>query len=130
MTRKASRHLKLGQERAAQALRILVSQGRIKAREVHAALKREKLVLELRERLAALESKGIQVLEGARRTAKASARRVKRRVSPARRAAMKAQGRYLAAIRRLPKAARAKIKAIREKSGVRAAIAALERRAR
>jgi hypothetical protein len=33
----------------------------------------------------------------------------------------------MAAVRQLPKAARAKIKAIREKSGVRAAIAAAKR---
>jgi hypothetical protein len=37
------------------------------------------------------------------------------------------QGRYMAAVRQLPKAARAKIKAVREKSGVRAAIAAAKR---
>jgi hypothetical protein len=39
------------------------------------------------------------------------------------------QGRYMAAVRQLPKADRAKIKAIREKSGVRAATAAAKQMA-
>jgi hypothetical protein len=40
------------------------------------------------------------------------------------------QGRYMAAVRQLSKADRAKVKAIREKSGVRAAIAAAKRMAK
>jgi hypothetical protein len=41
-----------------------------------------------------------------------------------------AQGRYMAAVRPLTKEQRAKIKAIREKSGVQAAIAAAKRMAK
>jgi hypothetical protein len=43
---------------------------------------------------------------------------------------MRAQGRYLAAVRPLSKAKRGKVKAIRGKAGVRAAIAAAKRMAR
>jgi hypothetical protein len=47
----------------------------------------------------------------------------------ARRAALKLHGQYLGHVRKLSKANKAKIKAIREKSGVRAAIAAARRMA-
>lgn len=46
----------------------------------------------------------------------------RRKVSAKARAAWKAQGRYMAAVRRLSKADRAKVRAVREKSGIRAAI--------
>jgi hypothetical protein len=110
-------------------LHMLISEGRVATRELRAMLKRQKLIEKLRRRLEALEGQGLAVGDTVRRSARPAARRVKRRVSAARRAAMKAQGRYLAAIRRQPKAARAKIKAIREKSGVKAAIAAAKRMA-
>lgn len=66
---------------------------------------------------------------GPKQAARNAGRKAKLRVSAATRAAWAAQGRYMAAVRRLPKAARARIKAIREKSGVRAAIAAAKRSA-
>jgi hypothetical protein len=43
---------------------------------------------------------------------------------------MKRQGRYLAAVRPLSKAARVKVKEIREKSGVAAAISAAKKMAK
>ena len=58
------------------------------------------------------------------KAAKRAAKRRKPRISAATRKMYQQQGRYMAAVRQLPKADRAKIKAIREKSGVRAAIAA------
>ncbi len=51
-------------------------------------------------------------------------------VSAALKATRQAQGRYLGAIRQLSKAARKQIKAIREKSEVKAAVAAAKRMAK
>lgn len=128
--RTATKTLKVSQEQATRALHVLVSEGKIAAREVYGALKRrENLIRQLRERLAALEKDGPFPMKTAalKRAGRKAARNAKRRVSAARRAAMKAQGRYLGAIRGLSKQARVKIKAIREKSGVTAAIAAAKR---
>lgn len=127
MVKKVPKRLSFGQEEAAQALHMLISEGRVATRELRAMLKRQKLIEGLRRRLAALEAQGFAVSNNVRRSVKPAVRRVKRKVSSARRTAMKAQGKYLTAIRRLPKATRAKIKAIREKSGVKAAIAAAKR---
>jgi hypothetical protein len=124
---KVRKRLSLGQEEAAQALRMLISEGRVATRELRAMLRRQKLIERLRRRLAALEAEGFAAGRNVRRSARHSVRRAKRQVSAARRAAMKAQGKYLAAVRRLPKAARNKMRAIRERSGVNAAIAAARR---
>jgi hypothetical protein len=90
--------------------------------------------------LAALEAGAVKVgrqfknspLAIGRKTKAASrpTRRRKRRISAATRKLYQQQGRYMAAVRRLPKADRAKVRAIREKSGVRAAIAAAKRMAK
>jgi hypothetical protein len=130
VVKKVPKSLSFGQEEAAQALQALVAEGRVKAHEVRAVLKREKLLREFRKRLAALGDEGFKLLDSVRRerwVARKAGRKAKRRISGARRAAMKVQGKYLAAVRRLPKAARVRMKAIREKSGVRAAIAAAKR---
>jgi hypothetical protein len=125
-TRKA---LKLTAEHASVALHMLLVEGKIAAADVTRALKRrEKLIREMRARLAALES---ATAPAARRLA-AAGRRVARRAAPkarkaitrAQRIARQAQGRYLAAIRTLSKDARAKIQQIRKQSGVEAAIKA------
>jgi hypothetical protein len=73
---------------------------------------------------------GFFPMAGERKTAKRRVARRKPRISAATRKIYQQQGRYMAAVRPLPKAARAKIKAIREKSGVRAAIAAAKRMAK
>lgn len=138
MKRTITRALKLSQEEAAKALQVLVSEGKLAARDVYGALKRrEKLVRDIRERLHALGVEGVELAGEIRRTAvtrfksaeEASREPRRKAVSAARRAAMQAQGRYLAAIRQLSKQARAKIKAVREKSGVKTAIAAAKRMA-
>jgi hypothetical protein len=49
---------------------------------------------------------------------------------PRARAAWKAQGRYLAALKPLSKAKRLKVRAIRERSGIQAALTAAKRFAR
>jgi hypothetical protein len=111
------------------ALQMLIEEGRIAAGDVARALKnREKLIKELRARLAEIESVSRPV---ARRLASAG-RKAVRRVAPrarkaitrAQRVARQAQGRYMAAVRSLSEDARVKIREIRKESGVDAAIKA------
>lgn len=111
------------------ALHMLLDEGKIAAADVGRALKRrEKLIRELRARLAALENASRPV---ARRLASAGRKAVRRAVPRARKAitraqkaARQAQGRYMAAVRRLSEDARVKIREIRKESGVDAAIKA------
>jgi hypothetical protein len=113
-------------DRAAHALNVLIADGKIAAGDVTNALKRrEQLIRDLRRRLVALEHGAVSAVE---RSSKTVARKVtgrpKRKMSGARRAALKLHGQYLGHIRTLPKAAKAKIKVIREAKGVHAAIKA------
>jgi hypothetical protein len=133
MTKRRRSSLALSAEHARQALAILVQEGKLRASEVKKALqRRDRLIRALRASLAALETGAVSVGKRIRgslpmarkaRTAKRKITRRKRRLSAATRKMYQQQGRYMAAVRQLPKAGRAKIKAIREKSGVRAAIA-------
>jgi len=123
--------IRLTPDHAAQALHVLIADGKIAAKAVTDALKRrESMIADLRKRLAALEA-GVMAKDGpfpmSLSRARRGRRKAKRKVSAARRAALKLHGRYLGLVRTLPKAAKAKIKAIREKSGVKAAIAAAKR---
>lgn len=128
----------LSPDRAAQALSVLLHEGKLKLKDVTKALdRREKRIRELRERLASLGEEVSGAASGiarrGRRKAVARSRKVAkkpRRISKAQRAARQAQGRYLGAIRPLSVAGRAKVRAIRQTSGVRAAIAAAKRMAK
>jgi len=138
MAKRRKQALALSGEHARQALAILIQEGKLAASEVKKALqRRDRLVRALRASLAALgEGVGKMgrrvgkagpfplVSRTARRTRPRRGRKAKPRISAATRKKYQQQGRYMAALRPLPKADRAKIKAIREKSGVRAAIAA------
>jgi hypothetical protein len=116
-------------DQAIAVLKWLVVRGELRVGQITDALaRRERLVREIRQRLQVLDSEPrglVQSPEGVRRSG--PRRRAGRKVSPAQQAAWRAQGRYLAAVRRLPKGARARIRALRKKSGVRAAIAAAKR---
>lgn len=125
--------LALSGEQARQALSVLIHEGKIAARDVQGALaRRERLIREIRARMHALGVEGMEVaarvakgaVAGLRAAEKASRKPRRKAVSAALKATRQAQGRYLGAIRQLSKGARKQIKAIREKSGVRAAIAA------
>lgn len=114
-----------------------MSEGRIAARDVARAIqRREKLIREIREQLEALGA-GTAVVasrvarrarpvvaRAARRAVKASRKGAARALSATTRAKYQAQGRYMAAVRTLPKAFRVRVRKIREKSGVDAAIRA------
>jgi hypothetical protein len=92
---------------------------------------RERLVEEIRERVAALGSDGLRLLRprGVPRRAR-SHRSRKKPISKARQAAWRAHGRYLSAVRRLSKALRLQVRAIREKKGIRAAMTAAKKMAK
>jgi hypothetical protein len=128
LKRKTNRTLTITADRAAHVLHILISEGKLTGKHVSDALKRrEQLIRDLRRRLAALEQ---GVASSMKTTRRKVARRAKRKMTAARRAALKLHGRYLGHVRTLSKADRAKVKAIREKSGVRAAIAAARKMAK
>ena len=129
MKRKTRKTLRFTAEHATNALHILIADGKIAAKDVAHALKRsEGMIKELRDKLAALGGEGADIVAGVRRAVtRRAARKPKRRVSASRRAAMKLHGKYLGTVRPLSKANRATVKAIRAKSGVRAAIAAAKR---
>jgi len=120
--RKTKNALKLSAQHASLALQMLLEDGKIAAKDVTAALKRrEKTIRELRARLSAL---GEDVASTVAKTAAREGPRARRAISRAQRTARQAQGRYLGAIRRLSKQARARVKTIRAESGIDAAIRA------
>jgi hypothetical protein len=116
---------------AQRALRALLSTGKITESQISAALRAwEKRVEDLKREIAALTGQAAAPPRGARRPARRrrSGRRLK--LTPQGRASLRMQGRYMAAVRVLPQSARARIRAIREKSGVKAAIAEAKRMAK
>jgi chromosome segregation ATPase len=129
LRKKTVKAIQLSGHHAAQALQMLIEDGKIAGRDVISALKkREKTVEDLRARLVAL---GEDVSEAVVRAANGSARvkKARKQISKAQRTARQAQGRYMAAVRQLSKQARSKVKAIRQKSGVDAAIREAKRMA-
>lgn len=130
-TRKTNKPLNIAADRAAHVLHILIAEGKLTAKHVSDALKRrEEMIHELRQRLEALERGVVSSIDKARRRiAGKAARKPRRRMTASRRSALKLHGRYLGHIRTLPKTAKAKVKAIREKSGVQAAIKAARKMA-
>lgn len=131
MARKA-RFPSLTADQAHVALRWLHATGKVTAKDIGAALgERERLVAEIKARLEALGGEGARFLTSAavlRRPRGAKRRR--RKPSAKALAAWRAQGRYMAAVRRLPKASRAKVAAIRKAKGIRAALAESRRLAK
>lgn len=135
MARRRKATLNLSATDARNALAILMHEGKIAASQVQKAIeRREELVRDLKSRLAALGAEGAaaatRMSKRASREWRASKPARKRAISAAAKAARQAQGHYLAAIRQLSKSARKQIKAVREKSGVKAAIAAAKKMAR
>jgi hypothetical protein len=142
---KRRRALQISADDALRAVHVLLHDGKILARDVTRAIeRREKLVRQLRAKLVELGDEGARVAGRLRRQAapKVAAagrsidkalgvarRRGKKVISQARQAAYRAQGRYMAAVRTLPKTARVRIKKIRQSSGVDAAIRAAKKMA-
>jgi hypothetical protein len=139
MGRRRRSSLAISAEEAHQVLTFLVHEGKVAASTVQKALKhRERLILEVRERLAKLGIEGLELGTRVARRARGELRAAKRVSRPTRKRAISAaarkmyqqQGRYMAALRPLSKVARKKMKAIRERSGVNTAIAAAKRMAK
>ncbi len=107
-------------------LQSLLGQGRIRKNQVQAVLKgRTKEIADLRERLAALEGLSGGRSRRAGRPAATAARAVRRRrvaISPKVRALRRLQGKYMGYVRRLKPAEKARVRAVREKQGMQAAI--------
>src|SRR5688500_6282400 len=107
-------------------LQALMSQGRIRLNQVRAVLNgRAKEIAALRRRLADLERMdGGGSPRSARGRGPARQARVRRRValSPKVRALRRLQGKYMGYVRRLKPAEKARVRAVREKQGMQAAI--------
>ena len=122
--------MKFSPSQAHYALNVLMSQGKLRIAHIRKALKnREKEIRSLRERLAALEqfSPGASAARAPRRPGRAprAARktRVRRiKMSPRVRALRQLQGKYMGYVRRLKQAEKARVRSVREKQGMEAAI--------
>jgi len=121
--------MKFSPSQAHYALNVLMSQGKLKVAHIRKALKtREQEIRSLRERLAALEefSPGGSAARArrpgrpARAARKTRVRRIK--MSPRVRALRQLQGKYMGYVRRLKPAEKARVRAMREKQGMVAAI--------
>jgi hypothetical protein len=109
------------------ALQRLMAQGRIRESQVRAVLNgRSQEIAVLRQQLAALE--GIdgrgsrRGSRGASASNRAPARRRRVAISPKVRALRRLQGKYMGYVRRLKPAEKARVRAVREKQGMQAAI--------
>jgi hypothetical protein len=145
MARRRRSTLALSAEQAQQALTFLVHEGKLAASEVRKAFdRREKVIREIKERLAQLGVEGLQLTtrmaKGATRKIRAARKaarpgpkaspRSRRRVSAVRKAAMRRQGKYLAAVRRLNAQNRVKVKEVLKSKGWSAAMAEAKRMAK
>jgi hypothetical protein len=111
-------------------LRWLHATGKVTAKQIAGALrKRDELVEQIRKRLEELGGQGGRFLTSVA-ALRGPATRRRRKVSAKARAAWRAQGRYLAAVKVLSKAARTKVRAIRKAKSIEAAIAEAKRIAR
>jgi hypothetical protein len=133
--RRTRRALRLSSQHAVQALQALVDEGKLSAHDVVQALRRrERTIEDLRRRLAELvegvSGAASRITRTVRQRAPRKVQKKSRPISKAQRAARQAQGRYMGAVRQLSAEAKAKVKAIREKSGVRAAIVAAKKMAK
>jgi hypothetical protein len=145
MTRRRRSTLPLSAKQAQQGLTFLVHEGKLAASEVRKAFdRREKVIREIKERMARLGVEGLQLttrlakgasqkIRAARKAARPTRRspqRARKRVSAVRRAAMVRQGKYLAAVRRLSAQDRGKVKEVLKSKGWAAAMAEAKRMAK
>ena len=114
-------------------IRWLCALGKVTARDIRAALReRDSLVAEATRRLENREDQGarfLQSIEGLQRGSIQIDRRTTK-MSAKQRAAWKAEVRFLAALKSLPKPVRQKLRTVREKRGVGAALAKAKRLAK
>lgn len=117
--------MKITGEQAQNILGWLIQEGKLSAAFVKKALtRREAAIRELRAKLTALE--GGEAAKVRKTVAKVK-KKARKRMTAARKASLKLHGQYLGTIRMLSAASKAEVKKVREKSGVRAAIAAAKK---
>lgn len=118
--------MKLDARQAHYVLQALVERRKVAARQIREILRdREREIAALRRRIAALESGGVRaVAEASRRVTSAAGRVRRRRLSPKVRALRRQQGEYMGLVRRLKPAEKSRVRALREKKGLAAAIRA------
>jgi len=117
--------LKLDPRQAHYVLQALVERRKVAARQIREILRdREREIAALRRRIAALESGGARAVAEAAERVKSAAGPVRRRLSPKVRALRRQQGEYMGLVRRLKPAEKSRIRALREKKGLAAAIRA------
>jgi hypothetical protein len=115
--------MKLDARQAHYVLQTLIARRKVAARHVQEILRdREREIATLRRRLGELEEIGAAAASRAAGSAARAAGKVRRRLSPKVRALRRQQGRYMGLIRRLGAAEKARVKALREKKGLPAAI--------
>jgi hypothetical protein len=123
--------MKLSPDQSHYVLNLLIAQGKLRAAHIQKAMKRrEQEIRSLRERLAALEQLSPAGPARARRRrgrpgrAVARKARARRRIqmSPRVRALRQQQGKYMGYVRRLKPAEKARVRSVREKQGMEAAI--------
>jgi hypothetical protein len=114
-------------QQARQILAVLLLERKINPRDARLALARyRKRIAQLRAELAHLGGDG--PFPGPTRAKRSTSRAARpKRISPKRRKAMRQQGVYLAAVRPLKPSDRAKVKAVRQEKGLKAAMAAAKR---
>lgn len=127
MARRKSRFPELTAEDAHAALRWLAATGVVKAKQITDALKkRQQMLKDIKRQLEAFGSEGVRFLR-AGEPLKGLPPKRRKRPSARARAAWRAQGEYMGTTRQLSAANRAKVKAVRAKAGVRAAIQAAKK---
>ena len=122
--------MKLSPNQSHYALGVLMSQGKVREAQVEKALRgREDEIRSLREKLATLEQVfPLAAARFRRRRARAARliakvrRRRAIRMSPRVRALRQLQGKYMGYVRRLKPAEKARVRSVREKQGMDAAI--------
>jgi cytochrome c-type biogenesis protein CcmH/NrfG len=115
--------MKLDPKDSHYVLQALVARRKVAARHVREVLRdRDREIATLRRRLAELEELGARAVGKATAEASRTAARIRRRLSPKVRALRRQQGQYMGLVRRLKPAEKARVRAIREKKGLPAAI--------
>lgn len=115
--------MKLDPRQSHYVLQALIARRKVAARHVREILReRDREVVTLRRRLAELEALGSKAVARVVGEASRAVGRVRRRLSPKVRALRRQQGQYMGLVRRLKPAEKARVRVVREKKGLPAAI--------
>ncbi len=115
--------MKLDPKEAHYVLEALLARRKVAMRHVREILRdRDREIAALRRRLGELEKLGTRAVTKAAGEVSRTAVRARRRLSPKVRALRRQQGKYMGFVRRLKAAEKARVRAVREKKGLAAAI--------